>query len=47
MEPPLGPAPPASRTIAVAEAEAHPRRLVERGRAEAVAGGEPVAYVAV
>ncbi|MGW7258496.1 MBL fold metallo-hydrolase [Streptomyces sp. NPDC054834] len=36
-----------SRTIAVSEAEAHLRRLVKLGRAEAVAGGEPVAYVAV
>ncbi|AWE50011.1 MBL fold metallo-hydrolase [Streptomyces nigra] len=39
--------PPGSRTIAVAEAEAHLRRLVKLGRAEAVAGSEPVAYVAV
>ncbi|MGV9237729.1 MBL fold metallo-hydrolase, partial [Streptomyces nigra] len=39
--------PPGSRTIAVAEAEAHLRRLVKLGRAEAVAGGEGVAYVAV
>ena len=30
-----------------AEAEAHLRRLVKLGRAEAVAGGEPVGYVAV
>ncbi|MEV0171179.1 MBL fold metallo-hydrolase [Streptomyces sp. NPDC050803] len=36
-----------SRNIAVSEAEAHLRRLVKLGRAEAVAGGEPVAYVAV
>ncbi|MBC7272969.1 MAG: MBL fold metallo-hydrolase [Streptomyces sp.] len=36
-----------SRTIAVAEAEAHLRHLVKRGRAEAVAGSEPVTYVAV
>ncbi|MFJ4538089.1 MBL fold metallo-hydrolase [Streptomyces tibetensis] len=36
-----------SRTIAVSEAEAHLRRLVKRGRAEAVAGSEPVMYVAV
>ncbi|MFB6845115.1 MBL fold metallo-hydrolase [Streptomyces sp. NPDC056373] len=36
-----------SRTIAVSEAEAHLRRLVKLGRAEAVPGGEPVAYVAV
>ncbi|MFD3946363.1 MBL fold metallo-hydrolase [Streptomyces sp. NPDC058579] len=36
-----------SRTIAVSEAEAHLRRLVKLGRAEAVAGTEPVTYVAV
>ncbi|MFF4038499.1 MBL fold metallo-hydrolase [Streptomyces sp. NPDC001816] len=36
-----------SRNIAVSEAEAHLRRLVKLGRAEPVAGGEPVAYVAV
>jgi hypothetical protein len=36
-----------SRTIAVSEAEAHLRRLVKLGRAEAVAGSEPVTYVAV
>ncbi|MFF4485435.1 MBL fold metallo-hydrolase [Streptomyces sp. NPDC001544] len=36
-----------SRNIAVSEAEAHLRRLVKQGRAEAVAGSEPVAYVAV
>ncbi|MFC8515609.1 MBL fold metallo-hydrolase [Streptomyces sp. NPDC057257] len=36
-----------SRNIAVSEAEAHLRRLVKLGRAEAVAGSEPVAYVAV
>ncbi|OAH12895.1 MBL fold metallo-hydrolase [Streptomyces jeddahensis] len=36
-----------SRTIAVSEAEAHLRRLVKLGRAEAVAGSDPVAYVAV
>ncbi|WP_055489795.1 MBL fold metallo-hydrolase [Streptomyces sp. TP-A0356] len=36
-----------SRHIAVAEAEAHLRRLVKLGRAEAVAGSDPVAYVAV
>lgn len=36
-----------SRNIAVSEAEAHLRRLVKLGRAEAVAGGEPVTYVAV
>ncbi len=36
-----------SRNIAVSEAEAHVRRLVKLGRAEAVPGTEPVAYVAV
>ncbi|MFF3331138.1 MBL fold metallo-hydrolase [Streptomyces sp. NPDC002888] len=36
-----------SRNIAVSEAEAHLRRLVKQGRAEAVAGSEPVRYVAV
>ncbi|MEV6111632.1 MBL fold metallo-hydrolase [Streptomyces sp. NPDC052109] len=36
-----------SRTIAVSEAESHLRRLVKQGRAEAVAGSEPTAYVAV
>ncbi|MFJ7344047.1 MBL fold metallo-hydrolase [Streptomyces sp. NPDC101110] len=36
-----------SRTIAVSEAEAHLRRLVKLGRAEAVPGSEPVTYVAV
>ncbi|GAA3821125.1 MBL fold metallo-hydrolase [Streptomyces coacervatus] len=36
-----------SRNIAVSEAEAHLRRLVKLGRAEAVAGGDPVTYVAV
>ncbi|MFJ8359922.1 MBL fold metallo-hydrolase [Streptomyces sp. NPDC093984] len=36
-----------SRHIAVAEAEAHLRRLVKLGRAEAVAGSDPVAYAAV
>jgi glyoxylase-like metal-dependent hydrolase (beta-lactamase superfamily II) len=36
-----------SRNIAVSEAEAHLRRLVKLGRAEAVTGGEPVRYVAV
>ncbi|MER6632513.1 MBL fold metallo-hydrolase [Streptomyces sp. NPDC000987] len=36
-----------SRNIAVSEAEAHLRRLVKLGRAEAVAGSDPVAYVAV
>ncbi|MFE4591029.1 MBL fold metallo-hydrolase [Streptomyces laurentii] len=39
--------PHGSRSIAVSEAEAHLRRLVKLGRAEAVAGTEPVAYVAV
>ncbi|MFJ4789558.1 MBL fold metallo-hydrolase [Streptomyces sp. NPDC088794] len=36
-----------SRNIAVSEAEAHLRRLVKLGRAEAVPGSEPVTYVAV
>ncbi|MFD3499176.1 MBL fold metallo-hydrolase [Streptomyces sp. NPDC058676] len=36
-----------SRNIAVSEAEAHLRRLVKLGRAEAVAGSEPVTYLAV
>ncbi|MDH6215328.1 MBL fold metallo-hydrolase [Streptomyces pseudovenezuelae] len=36
-----------SRNIAVSEAEAHLRRLVKLGRAEAVPGTEPVTYVAV
>ncbi|MFF9505497.1 MBL fold metallo-hydrolase [Streptomyces sp. NPDC014724] len=36
-----------SRNIAVSEAEAHLRRLVRLGRAEAVAGSEPVTYIAV
>ena len=36
-----------SRNIAIAEAEAHLRRLVKLGRAEAVPGSEPVTYVAV
>ncbi|MFE5617484.1 MBL fold metallo-hydrolase [Streptomyces sp. NPDC056470] len=36
-----------SRTIAVSEAEAHLRRLVKLGRAEAAPGTDPVAYVAV
>jgi glyoxylase-like metal-dependent hydrolase (beta-lactamase superfamily II) len=35
-----------SRHIAVSEAEAHLRRLVKLGRAEAVAGSDPVAYMA-
>ncbi len=39
--------PYASRTIAVAEAEAHLRRLVRLGLAEAVPGPEPVTYRAV
>ncbi|GAB1335373.1 hypothetical protein ACE1SV_19630 [Streptomyces sp. E-15] len=37
----------AARAVAVSEAESHPRRLVKPGRAEPVAGSEPVAYVAV
>ncbi|AWW39828.1 MULTISPECIES: MBL fold metallo-hydrolase [Streptomyces] len=36
-----------SRNIAVSEAEAHLRRLVKQGRAEAVTGTEPVEYVRV
>lgn len=36
-----------SRTIAVSEAEAHLRRLVKLGQAEAVPGSDPVRYVAV
>ncbi|MGP3979680.1 MBL fold metallo-hydrolase [Streptomyces sp. KR80] len=36
-----------SRNIAVSEAEAHLRRLVKLGRAEAVPGSDPVAYQAV
>ncbi|MFF3844143.1 MBL fold metallo-hydrolase [Streptomyces sp. NPDC002328] len=36
-----------SRNIAVSEAEAHLRRLVKQGRAEAVTGSDPVTYVAV
>lgn len=39
--------PHASRNIAVSEAEAHLRRLVKLGRAEAVVGSDPVRYVAV
>ncbi|MFI6726684.1 MBL fold metallo-hydrolase [Streptomyces sp. R-74717] len=39
--------PHGSRSIAVSEAEAHLRRLVKLGRAEAVAGSEPVMYIAV
>lgn len=38
--------PYSSRNIAVAEAEAHLRRLVKQGRAEAVPGTDPVTYVA-
>lgn len=36
-----------SRNIAVSEAEAHVRRLVKLGRAEAVVGSDPVTYMAV
>ncbi|MEU4089706.1 MBL fold metallo-hydrolase [Streptomyces aureus] len=36
-----------SRNIAVSEAEAHIRRLVKLGRAEAVPGSDPVTYAAV
>ncbi|MEU7294553.1 MBL fold metallo-hydrolase [Streptomyces exfoliatus] len=36
-----------SRNIAVSEAEAHVRRLVKLGRAEAVTGTDPMEYVAV
>ncbi|CCK30450.1 beta lactamase [Streptomyces davaonensis JCM 4913] len=36
-----------SRNIAVSEAESHLRRLVKLGRAEAVAGSNPVTYTAV
>ncbi len=39
--------PHGSRTIAVSEAEAHLRRLVKLGHAVAVAGSDPVTYVAV
>ncbi|MEE1749455.1 MBL fold metallo-hydrolase [Streptomyces sp. NPDC006641] len=39
--------PHGSRNIAVSEAEAHLRRLVKLGRAEAVPGSEPVTYLAV
>ncbi|MYT30793.1 MULTISPECIES: MBL fold metallo-hydrolase [unclassified Streptomyces] len=39
--------PPASRTIAVSEAEAHLRHLVKRGQVETVPGADPVRYVAV
>ncbi|NEB79897.1 MBL fold metallo-hydrolase, partial [Streptomyces sp. SID14478] len=35
-----------SRNIAVSEAEAHLRRLVKLGRAEAVTGSDPLTYVA-
>ncbi|KOV71242.1 MBL fold metallo-hydrolase [Streptomyces sp. MMG1121] len=44
---PWGDIPHGSRNIAVSEAEAHLRRLVKQGRAEPVAGSEPVVYVAV
>ncbi|MEU8540981.1 MBL fold metallo-hydrolase [Streptomyces sp. NPDC048717] len=44
---PWGRIPHGSRSIAVSEAQAHLRRLVKLGRAEPVAGTEPVAYVAV
>ncbi|MET7679685.1 MBL fold metallo-hydrolase [Streptomyces sp. NPDC005423] len=36
-----------SRNIAVSEAEAHLRRLVKLGRAEAMTGSDPLRYVAV
>ncbi|MEU9288414.1 MBL fold metallo-hydrolase [Streptomyces sp. NPDC048275] len=36
-----------SRNIALSEAEAHVRRLVKLGRAEAVTGSDPVTYVAL
>ncbi|MDX3519714.1 MBL fold metallo-hydrolase [Streptomyces scabiei] len=36
-----------SRNIAVSEAEAHLRRLVKLGRAEAVTGSDPITYAAV
>ncbi|GAQ65867.1 MBL fold metallo-hydrolase [Streptomyces scabiei] len=36
-----------SRNIAVSEAEAHLRRLVKLGRAEAVPGSDPITYAAV
>ncbi|NEC86752.1 MBL fold metallo-hydrolase [Streptomyces sp. SID12501] len=39
--------PPGSRNIAVSEAEAHVRRLVKLGQAEAMTGSDPVTYVAV
>ncbi|WP_329339759.1 MBL fold metallo-hydrolase [Streptomyces sp. NBC_00663] len=39
--------PHGSRNIAVSEAEAHLRRLVKLGRAEAVTGSDPLTYVAV
>ncbi|MGC0210578.1 MBL fold metallo-hydrolase [Streptomyces levis] len=39
--------PHGSRTIAVSEAEAHLRRLVKLGHAEALPGSEPARYVAV
>ncbi|TGZ18361.1 MBL fold hydrolase [Streptomyces sp. S816] len=39
--------PPASRTIAVSEAESHLRHLFKRGRVEPVPGSDPVMYAAV
>lgn len=39
--------PHGSRNIAVSEAEAHVRRLVKLGHAEALTGNDPVTYVAV
>ncbi|MET9583335.1 MBL fold metallo-hydrolase [Streptomyces sp. NPDC006539] len=39
--------PHGSRNIAVSEAEAHVRRLVKLGRAEAMTGSDPVMYIAV
>ncbi|WP_371538555.1 MBL fold metallo-hydrolase [Streptomyces sp. NBC_01023] len=39
--------PHGSRNIAVSEAEAHLRRLVKLGRAEALTGSDPVTYMAV
>ncbi|MCX4822745.1 MBL fold metallo-hydrolase [Streptomyces sp. NBC_01142] len=44
---PWGQIPYGSRNIAVSEAEAHLRRLVKLGRAEALAGSVPTAYVAL
>ena len=46
VEPPLADIPYGSRNIAVSEAEAHLRRLVKLGRAEAVPGTDPVTYQA-